>query len=76
MVSRYAFNALERFISVLSWLCYDCKRSLKQLKVKSCQCSDLSSEFAKLDVMQNKNESFVDSSHEQENMSFVREISG
>ena len=66
MVSRNAFNVLEKFTYVLSRLCYDCKRSLKQSKVKSCQSSDLSSEFAKLDVTQNKIESFVDSLHEQE----------
>ena len=66
MVSRNAFNVLEKFTYVLSRLCYDCKRSLKQSKVKSCQSSDLSSEFAKLDVTQSKIESFVDSLHEHE----------
>ena len=70
LVSRYAFNALEKYITILSWLCYDCKRSLKQTKDRNCHCTspELTSKLDKLDTMQSKIESISESLQKQEKL--------
>ena len=70
LVTKSAFNALEKHINVLSWLCYDCKRSLKQRKDKNCQCSstEVTSRLEKLDVMQIKIEGISESLLKQEKL--------
>ena len=67
-VSRYAFNALEKYISTLSWLCYDCKRALKETKTKKCQCTELTSKLDMLVQMQDKINTISDVLQKQENI--------
>ena len=58
-VSKYALNAVERHISTLAWLCYDCKQSSLQKSVRrrmkalppSCQLISQSKLEAKVDTL-------------------------
>ena len=71
-VSKYAYNALAKHDKTLSWLCFDCKRTLKPTKNKVCNCSnmeaDWSSKLEKLGPMQDKIDSISDSLQKQEKL--------